>query len=72
MKVKKFLSKGNRVCQNYYKKFRKPLRFVKHKIQITKQLYDKNYEGKLAFLEAQQKATEALETLQLRKKTCKD
>lgn len=30
------------------------------KYQITKQLYDKNYEGKLAFLEAQQKATEAL------------
>ena len=30
------------------------------KFQITKQLYEKKYEGKLAFLEAQQKATEAL------------
>lgn len=30
------------------------------KFEITKQLYEKQYEGKLAFLEAQQKATEAL------------
>ena len=29
------------------------------KYQITKQLFEKNYEGKIAFLEAQQKATEA-------------
>ena len=47
------------------------------KFQITKQLYEKKYEGKLAFLEAQQKATEALgniavarENLQRLKENC--